>query len=79
MKFMDKVITPQGLGLVIGQGEAGTVLVSIARREVVGLVCRGPCVNVFVKEEAIIQQPTADSRADAVRPNGGRGGKNGRR
>ena len=79
MKWMERVMTVNGPGLVVGQGEGGTVLVSIARREVVGLVCRGPAVNVFVKEEAIIQQPTADSRADAVRPNGGRGGKNGRR
>jgi len=79
MKWMERVMTVNGPGLVVGQGEAGTVLVSIARRDLVGLVCRGPCVNVFMKEEAIIQQSTADSRADAVRPNGGSGGKNGRR
>jgi hypothetical protein len=75
MKFMDRVMTPNGAGLVIGKGEAGTVLVSIARRDAVGVVCQGPCVNVFVKEEAISQQPTAVSGRSPIAPTGGGNGR----
>jgi hypothetical protein len=70
MKFMDKVVTPAGVGLVVGQGEEGTVLVSIARQDLVRGSCSGPCVNVWVRMDQV-QGPVVTVRVGVK--GGGRG------
>lgn len=48
MKFMDRVMTQSGPGLVIGNLTGGGTLVAIRREDLVGLSCRGPCLNMMM-------------------------------
>lgn len=48
MKFFDMILTTAGPGYVIARTNGGRtgVVAAIRREDLVGMACRGPCVNL---------------------------------
>jgi len=60
MRYMDRVLTASGPGVVVGvSGDGGLVCVCIARGDLVGRVCKGPCVNLMMRAEAVTSSQKA--------------------